>query len=281
MDYLPPADEHNPYAAPQSSLKEDRFLPGQYGDAPITEPNPNARVRIGAIGEAWELFKEKMSTWVLIILVYLACAMGIGIVSNLMALALRSAMGMSAQPQKPEELAGFFMITILQQIVTQSIMAILVVGMFRTAIRQVRGLPIQVSDLFSAADVWLTAIVATFLVGLATVGGLLIFIIGALYIAARLMFTLPLIADARLKATDAMALSWRALGGQVFMAWWFSLVVAIVSGIGILACGIGILFTMPLMSLSYAVLYRDFFLPQPGLAESPWIATKPDLAPEF
>jgi len=280
VDYLPPADEHNPYAAPESSLKSDRLPSGQYGEAPITEPNPNARVRMDAIGEAWGLFKEKMGTWVLIVFIYFACVLGIGMVAGLVGGATQSAIGVSNPPQAGD-MAGFILVTILQQVFTQVLTALFVVGLFRVAIRQVRGLPIQVGDMFSAADVWLTAVVATFLVALATIGGFILLIIPGLYISARLMFTLPLVADGRLKATEAMGLSWRALNGQVFMAWWFMVVVTILSGIGFLACGIGILFTMPLYSLSIAVLYRDFFLAPTQLPDSPWIDAKPDIAPEF
>ena len=281
MDYLPPADDHNPYAAPESSSKPDRLPPGAFGGAYFTGLNPNARVRMELIGEAWELLKSRFGTWALIMIVNTAASAGIGLVAGLVGTAVKFAIGVPANPQSTGEFIAFFSVTGVQQIVTQFFTAFLIMGLFRTAIKQVRGESIELSDLFSGGNVWLQGIIAILLTTLAVLGGFFLFIIGAFYIAARLCLTLPLVADGQMTAIEAMGMSWRALRGQVLMAFAFTLVVGIVSSVGFLACCVGVIFSMPMSYLCYALLYRDFFLSPMGAAESPWITPKSDVTPDF
>lgn len=279
MDSQPPDDDRNPYAAPRSSLKPEPVAYDLIGDVPIlAEPNPNARVRYDMINEAWTLLKQKLGTWILMTLiaeslafvVYIVLIGGFEIVSE----------APGAQPPLGETTIGgliFFTLVLIVGIVV----AFLFSGMLRAAIRQVRGLPIGVADLFRGGDVLLPVIGTWFLVTLASTGGLILCFIPGLYIFARFLLAMSLVVDGRLSPTKAMGLSWRALRGQVFKAFVFWFTIRLIATLGIYACCVGSFFTVPIAVLSYAVLYRDFFLPHADPTDSPWINTKPDLAPDF
>jgi uncharacterized membrane protein len=81
------------------------------------------------------------------------------------------------------------------------------------------------------------------------------------------MFTLPLIVDARLEPLQAVRESWGALKDQWFSAALFHLVLGLLAFAGMCLCCVGILITLPLYSLSIAVLYRDFFLARDSKTE--------------
>jgi hypothetical protein len=283
VDYLPPADEHNPYAAPQSSSKPDRPVYGTLGNTPISEPNPSARVRYDIIGEAWTLFKEKMGTWILITLVALVVFIAVYAV---VMIATAMVIGFSGPAGGPGQQAGgqnaiiFIAVQIGTTLIIMFVTSFLMAGVFRAAINQVRGLPIAVGDLFQVGDVFFPVFLASILMTLAMYAGLILCIIPGLYIYARFSLTVPLIVDGRMSATQAMGLSWQALKGQVFHAFVFMFVVGLLAELGFLACGIGALFTIPLYPLCYAILYRDFFLWRPAGIESPWIG-KASIDPEL
>ncbi|MGE5532430.1 MAG: hypothetical protein ACM3VW_09970 [Bacteroidota bacterium] len=96
--------------------------------------------------------------------------------------------------------------------------------------------------------------------------GVSIITIGLWALSLPLFFTLPLIADRDVSARDAISLSWaqvRPRWGGILAA---EIVYTIVMVCGLLACGVGIIITLPVvvgaMMLAYRELYRDFAVPQ-------------------
>lgn len=268
MQPEPDFDDHeNPYSAPRSDIRPESA-------GRDVGPPARAEVRFEVIGQAWDLFKAQMSVWLPVALIALAINFGISMVSNvatqLIAGALQSARADDAVVAVVMVLT--FLVSMLVSLIVQSFVT---AGMFRVACKQVRGEMIAVNDMFQATDVIPSVILASILVGLATLGGALFCIIPGLLIAGRLMFTMPLVADGRQTAVQAMKTSWRALEGQTWISMAFVLIVGIVSQVGACACLIGLLFTMPLYFLAIALLYRDFF---PGKAKpvDPWL--EPGLA---
>ena len=98
------------------------------------------------------------------------------------------------------------------------------------------------------------------LYGLATVLGFGLLVVPGFIVSGVLMFTIPLIADGGLSATDALGQSWHALKHQWLSATVFHVVAGFVSGLGLCLCTVGFLVTAPMYCLSIAVLYRDFFM---------------------
>jgi hypothetical protein len=88
----------------------------------------------------------------------------------------------------------------------------------------------------------------------------LIGLIPMIFLSINWMFTLPLIVDRRLDFWTAMTTSWR----QVMRHWWSLFGLVLVAGLlnvaGMLLCGVGVLFSMPIVLgaiiLAYEVLFR-------------------------
>ena len=166
----------------------------------------------------------------------------------------------------------------LHYIVSSVIGGFFLGGLIRMASRQVGGRAPRLADLFSVFDVGFEFLLAATLYGAATFVASMLCVIPGVIVSGLLMFTIPLVVVARQPATVAMGQSWRALLPQCLTATLFHFVLVLLSGSGFLLCGVGILFTGPLYSLSIAILYHEFFS---TTHEPSWKKKPIDPFPEF
>ena len=108
-------------------------------------------------------------------------------------------------------------------------------------------------SLFSGAGFWWAALAA-----------LVTFVL-----SARLAFAIPLVLDRGMTLLSAMRTSWHALQGQWLRSIGFMILCALACLSGMLLCGVGIVFTLPLGYLPIVVLYRRFFQDSSGSSPVP------------
>ena len=132
-------------------------------------------------------------------------------------------------------------------------------GLVRMASNQVRGLTPQIEDLFRVTDCWFDLLLFGFLASVLMALGTFLCVIPGFIVLGLLMLGIPLVVDGRLPATGA--LDRELASAQVAMAHGhaFSHLPDRCGSLRGLLCGIGILCTGPLYSLSIAIVYRDFF----------------------
>jgi hypothetical protein len=212
------------------------------------------KVRFGAIGEAWRLYRRFWGVWSLTALTALLCAsVGSGVAAAALGVAGQGPLGM---------LIGFpgSGAPLLSVLVTSAIAGFFLGGMMRMAVNQVRGRRPHLEDLFTVTDIWFDLVLGSVLLGLfSTIGFSLLFLPG-LIVGGLFMFMLPLIVDGRLPATGAMIQSFDATKSQWLLATVVHLAMFFASILGGILFVIGIVLTIPLYALSVAVLYRDLFL---------------------
>jgi hypothetical protein len=211
-------------------------------------------VRFSAIGEAWGLFLERWPLWVLTVLIVSACYSALsGVVLMAFGVPVHQKGGPFWIGLSRPGLAVHF-------VVSTVVIGLFLGGMFRMACWQLRGRPVGVATLFSVVDVLPQLLLGLVLYALATYAGFCLLVLPGFIVSGVLMFTLPLIVDRGLDATDALGQSWQALKGQWLVAAVFHAVAGFVAWMGVCCCGVGLLLTAPLYCLSIAVLYRDFFM---------------------
>src|SRR5262249_4363365 len=150
-------------------------------------------------------------------------------------------------------------------------------GMFRTAIRQARGDQISAGDLFSGGSSFLRVLGVLALGAIAQFVIMIVFAIPGFFIEelgnlatlinsfvsavinGLLYFAIPLVGDRNAGVMEAISTSIETTKSQWWMFAIFAFVVAILSGIGVLACFIGLLATAPFYFTVPAVAYRDTF----------------------
>ena len=226
------------------------------GGAAFATP-PARKVNFDNIGKAFNLVKEQLGVWIPTMLVYVLVVGVISTVSNLILQAIGLGAGSRGGNTPPTGLvvAGSFLnfgINLVAGAFFQG-------GLYRMALKQVRGEAISISDLFSSGDVVAGLAVGQLLIALMLYAGVLALCIGAFIVAGLTMFVLPLIVDQRLGAVEAIGTSFNTLKSDLVNATGFYFVSSLAAGLGILACGIGVLFTAPILPLAVALTYQDFF----------------------
>jgi uncharacterized membrane protein len=77
------------------------------------------------------------------------------------------------------------------------------------------------------------------------------------------MFTPLIIVDQHLSVGAALKKSFATFGPQFFPLLGVLICVGLLAMLGFVACGLGILFTLPVAYTIYGVIYNDFFRPTP------------------
>jgi hypothetical protein len=219
------------------------------------------KIRFEVISEAWQLFTQQMKTWVLAVLVMIVIMMIPGFI---MGFGMVAAMGLGAAAGERGGAAIFGLGTMAVMFVGMLVMIVLAFimmgGLYRMAIKQVRGEPIQLSDLWSVTDVLPQLALGGLLMGLSMGIASLACYLPMFIVGGLLMLTIPLIVDQKMPAIEAMTRSWNTLKQEWLMAAVLYFVLNFVAGIGAIALYVGMLFTYPLLFLGTALVYRDFIL---------------------
>jgi uncharacterized membrane protein len=212
-------------------------------------------VRFDAIGEAWNLVKQNMATWIVSMLLYSVIA---GVLNGLVQFVL-SLVGLLPPPgsQNPNFSSGYFVGMAISILASLGLSAFFTGGLLRMAAKQAKGQDIAIGDLFSASDVLLPMLGVVLLTLLAVYAGALLCVVPGIIIGIRLYFAPFLVADQRMGAIDAMKRSWAAIQGHGLNLFLFAIVASLVSSLGLLACFVGILVTAPVALVAMAIVYRD------------------------
>ena len=128
-------------------------------------------------------------------------------------------------------------------------------GMLATAFKQLRGEPIAVIDLFSALRFGWGALVYIFAISL----GLFACCLGVFATFGLFFLAVPLMIARKMPTLEALQLSWRTVSKNFWLYTLFALAMSLLSSAGIIACGIGIFFTLPFFYIGMAVAYFHTF----------------------
>ncbi len=229
-----------------------------YTDGP--ETSKPALVRFEIIGEAWQKFSANMTPWLLAILIMLLITGAImgAFYASVFASTFASAMANKGEPS-PGGQIGSQLVSIVVSTAVNILQFVFLGGLVKMAIRQLRGETIAPADIFSGFQQFAPLALAGLLYTLGVQIGTVFCIVPGLLLAGLWMLTVPLIVDQNLDPVAALTASMKALQPQMWMALLLYFVLSFVAGIGILVCGVGMLFTYPLLPIGTALLYRDFF----------------------
>jgi uncharacterized membrane protein len=225
------------------------------------------QLRLEMISEAFNVLKRDFGTWVamalIAFLILVAVNFGLSLPLNLI-FGEPGTVGMGAV----FGLGGVFgpgqtIVTVIGWVVQ----FIVGTGLMWAALKQLRGMPIGVNDMFEPMSRFPQLAIAGIVYGLATTVGFILCCLPGFLVSGLLMFTGLLIMDKGMDAMDALRTSFEALKGQAAMAFLFFLTAAFVAAIGFVLCCVGLLFTYPIYVIAIAIAYREFFdrLPTAGM----------------
>ncbi|RYG75436.1 hypothetical protein EON80_00690 [bacterium] len=234
----PPQNPYSGFPSPNDPI------PPYGGGNPGGVPPRGPEISFDAISQAWTVFQSGMGTYIgaaVVLILFSAVFQGLQT-----ALTPRGSNEFSALP---------LFVGLIGGLVNQFFGA----GFLRMAINHLKTGHVDFGDMLSVGDVYLNIIIAAILVGIATTLGICFCIIPGLLLSGLFMFVNPLIVDRKMSAIDAMTASFNTLKPQMWMAMLFIIVVGMVVFLGICACFVGLLVTIPVGVLSVAITYRNFF----------------------
>lgn len=209
------------------------------------------------ISEGWNLFTKQWQTWGLMglmffapILVFIAIFFFIGFGAELIARGSASA------------IVGIIAAVVLGSLMLLLAISYLMGGMYKAAFKQLRGEPIEFVDVWSGGDVFWKITVANILIGLLSVVGVLLCYFPVFVVAGLTYLTHPIIVRENLNPVDAIKKSKDLAKNDWLMFTIFAFVVSLLAQVGVYACYIGIVFSIPLTYTIGVVAYRDCFEPE-------------------
>jgi hypothetical protein len=269
------SDAYNPYAAPTVA------------HAPPPEPflagDPRPWTPEGLISEAWECFKRD---WVVLIgslILGEALLVGIGRVIGMATDAVAGPLHLEhfardtghpfrAMLAMAEPLAGRFFISLAFQFpFTAAISA----GWTTLYLASARGQSPSLGTMFTGMSRFFPFLIKNLLSTLVVGLGMALLIVPGVIATLGLAIAGNYVVDQDMSATESMAASWRATNGFKGRI----LVLVIYTGLltiaGLLACGVGILVSLPVIGLAITLLY----LRLNGQGDPTVVATPTDLPP--
>lgn len=200
----------------------------------------NSFGKVALLKEAWGLFKKHINVVVALIAVYFVYYIAQYILGMVL---------------------GESILASLISLVFSIAFMVIQLGAYNLMLKIVDGKPASLKDLYTYPDPVMKIIrniVAGILVGLAVVGGLILFIIPGIYVAVRLMFYTYYIVDKNAGVMDSIKMSWNLTKGGVMNLFLLGILFFAVNFVGALILGIGLAVTLPLTFLATALLYRKF-----------------------
>lgn len=149
------------------------------------------------------------------------------------------------------------LMTAVFQIISSVINLFLSLGMTRICLNLIDGKESKVSMIFGEAGKLFWAVVASIIVFIIVLIGLLFLIIPGIYLAIRLSAVIPALVDRNMSVTEAINYSFKITRGNVLIIFVLWLIAIIGGAIAILiTCGMGAIIVGPIMTLGWILCYR-------------------------
>lgn len=232
--------------------------PPGYGASSYGTPAPRvAEVSMDAIGQAWNMITSQMGVWLPAMLLFFVIVYGVQAPFQIMAAGAQT----QVDPNNPfgAAMGANLGLTLMSSVISTIVTTFLVTGLTKMALKQIDGQAISIGEMFSGGPYFLQVLLAYIVFYIIGGIGFLLCCIPGIIFACGMMFMTPLIVDKQMDAITAMKTSWETLKPHLGATVLFAIVCGLASMLGVIACGIGIIFTYPLLFIGPAIVYRGFF----------------------
>jgi len=119
-----------------------------------------------------------------------------------------------------------------------------------------RGDKLEIKNVFEAFNNYWNAVLASLLVFVIVVLGLIIFVIPGIIFSCKLVFTPYLVVDRKMEVIEAVKESWRMTGGHAWTVFFIYLLAIPIGIAGLICLGVGVIISIMWISLTLASLYH-------------------------
>ncbi len=219
---------------------------------------PKGTLDFAVIGEAFEIVKNNWMPYVVFSLIGIIASYA---VSMIISLPFSLAQAVAPQPTTTEAaMAQAFAslpISLASNVVGAAVQAFLYAGIAALTLKVIRGERPELNDAFSVFNMAGPLAIAGILYGIATMLGVLACCVGALVVSGLLIPLYPILVNERLPVMEAFKKSINLMSGSWLMAALFVIVQGLLAGVGVIACCIGMFFTVPIAFACATLIYRD------------------------
>jgi hypothetical protein len=224
---------------------------------------PEATVN-GSYGHGWDTMKRFFLELFILVIILGAAAIPMGIVNN--------PTGFHSAGTAFLKLFGFAYLVLLYAAIRY--------GVLYGFVRGARGETPEVNDIFKVTDnymnVVLSGLVTTVIIGI----GFMALLIPGIYFACRLVFVPYLVVERKMEVVPALRESWDISKGKAWTIFLMGLTAIPIALLGLLMCGVGILFSLVWIHAAFASLYVALTPGQTVAASSPEVSVPPVFAAE-
>lgn len=158
---------------------------------------------------------------------------------------------------------AMFLAILIGSVTFGILMGPLMAGMVFIGLKLLRGEKAEIGDVFSKFDKFVPALILFIICGLVSclfmipVLGWLLGIVAGPLLSAVTVFGLCGIVDRNLDFGPALKEAIDRIKAKPFETWLAALIFSVLSGIGAIACGIGVIVTLPLSVLGMTIIYLE------------------------
>ena len=255
-DYSPPPNGPSGY----SNYPRSSYGGGDPGYNPYQRP---PGVYFDVIGQAWTIFQSNMATWVLSVLVAGLCYYAIAIPFNIAQFFMQGGMSQFEPGATHVRTNPFDIGQIIMSMATGTIIGafgnVLMAGLFLMGVKQARGEYVQVGDVFMAFRRFGSVVGGNIVTSILIIAGFVCLIIPGLFLVGLLIFVPVLIVDRNMGTIEAIQECWDKLRPYAFSLFGLTFVLGLIQLLGVCACCIGALFSMPVYAIALGLTYNNLF----------------------
>jgi uncharacterized membrane protein len=145
------------------------------------------------------------------------------------------------------------------QIAMMAVMLPFAAGIFVICLKHIRGQQPEFGDAFSCFGKTGTLVITMILMYIMIFIGFLLFVIPGIYLSWAYVLAIPLIVDRDMSPWEALETSRKAITKKWFSVFGLFFVLGLIMVVSMLPLFIGLIWTVPMMSVAMAILYRNVF----------------------
>jgi uncharacterized membrane protein len=123
-------------------------------------------------------------------------------------------------------------------------------------LKAARGDKLEIKDMFEAFKNYWNAVLASLLVFVIIIIGLVLLIVPGIIFACKLVFTPYLVVDRKMEVLEAIKESWRMTGGHAWTVFFIGLLAIPIGIAGLICFGVGVIISIMWVTITFASLYH-------------------------
>lgn len=229
------------YKAPEAPLNEASGS-GNYGSVESALAGNYELQPVELIKEAWANLKGLMAPYWIAMVIYMVVAMIFS--------------GLQAAMASP---SGFGLMYWVIQLVSMVVLAPMAAGLMMICIKHSVGSPIEFGEIFKHFDKTLNLFITSLLMYIAIGIGFLLLVLPGIYLMVAFSMAMPLVVEKNMSPIDALKTSLKTVNHKWFNMGGLILLSIVVIAAGAIALLVGLVWAIPVVSLAYAICYRNIF----------------------